>query len=59
MRDLSQIKTCLILSLRHLGDALIVAGFVNALSERFNGIVVNVPAQRDLCGVTEAFWSTR
>ncbi len=50
--------TCLILSLRHLGDAVIVAGFANALSERYLGIAVDILARRDLRGVTEAFCST-
>lgn len=59
MRDLSQIKTCLILSLRHLGDAVIVAGFVNALSERYPGVAIDVLGRGDLRGVTEAFCSIR
>jgi ADP-heptose:LPS heptosyltransferase len=58
-RDLSQVETCLILSMRHLGDAVIVAGFVNALSERYRGIAVDVMGRRDLRGVTEAFCSIR
>jgi ADP-heptose:LPS heptosyltransferase len=59
MRNLSQIKTCLILSLRHLGDAVIVAGFINALSERYAGMAIDVLGRPDLRGVTEAFCSIR
>jgi ADP-heptose:LPS heptosyltransferase len=59
MRDLSQIKTCLILSLRHMGDAVIVAGFINALSERYPGMAIDVLGRRDLREVTEAFCSVR
>jgi hypothetical protein len=53
-RNFQQVDTCLILSLRHPGDAVTLAAFVNALSERYRGLVVDVLGCRDLCGVKEA-----
>lgn len=52
-RDLSQVETCLILSMRHLGDAVIIAGFINALSSRYTGIVVDILGREDLKAVTQ------
>ena len=57
--DLSQDDTCLILSLRHLGDAVVVAGFINALSDRYKSIAIDVLGRQDLREVTEAFCSVR
>jgi ADP-heptose:LPS heptosyltransferase len=58
-RNFHESDACLILSLRHLGDAVIVAGFINALSERYRGITVDVLGLADLRGVTGAFCSIR
>jgi len=45
--------------MRHLGDAVVVAGFVNALTERYSGIAIDILGRQELRGVTEAFCSIR
>lgn len=52
-------KTYLILSMRHLGDAVVVAGFINALSEQCKNIEVDVVGRGELKGVTDAFCTVR
>jgi heptosyltransferase III len=59
MHTLSQARTCLILSMRHLGDAVIVAGLVNAIREQYSSTAVDVLGREELRDVTNAFCSVR
>lgn len=59
VRRLSGAKTFLVLSLRHLGDTVVAAGMVNALSAGFEDIVVDVLGRREMQSVTERFCRVR
>lgn len=56
---LSKAKSCLILSLRHLGDAVVVSGFVNAVVADHGQLSVDILGRGDLESVTRAFCNFR
>ena len=58
-RQLSEAKTLLILSLRHLGDAVVLAGVVNALHANRSDLEIDILGRSDLQGVTERFCRIR
>lgn len=58
-QQLSEAKTLLILSLRHLGDAVVLAGVVNALRANRCDIEIDILGRRDLQAVTERFCRIR
>lgn len=59
IRNLKHCKTCLILSMRHLGDAVITAGFINALKKYNQDIEIDVLGRAELKEVTGMFCKFR
>lgn len=57
--QLSEARTFLILSLRHLGDAVVLAGVVNGLRANRNDVEIDILGRRDLQAVTEQFCRIR
>ena len=51
--------TCLVLLLRHLGDAVIASGFVNALHANCSGMAVDILGRGNLREVSESFTAFR
>lgn len=56
---LKRCNTCLILSMRHLGDAVILAGFANALKRRYPDIDIDVLGRMEMREVTASFCTIR
>src|SRR3954447_20443597 len=48
----ARFNNCLVLSLRHLGDAVVVSGFINALTKRYPHAAVDVLGREELRGIT-------
>ncbi len=51
-REQGQIETCVVISLRHLGDAVVVSGFVNALAKRNPDVAIDILGRPDLREIT-------
>jgi heptosyltransferase-3 len=54
-----QINSCLVLSMRHLGDAVILSGMINSLEQRNPKMIVDVLGRAQLEEVTRKFCSVQ